>query len=132
MHKREFSFDTSYHSKDIEEKKEKPTMNRILAFLCLLLLEVHGFLPFHHQHGKAILLTHRAQDDNTASSKQQAASLEMDSNPCWEDLYDDDCVMTNAASARFVAADWIKSMPCGEGIQVSERTLECNDLATET
>jgi hypothetical protein len=40
-------------------------------------------------------------------------------NPCWEDFYDDDCVMSNAAAAGYVAAQWIKSMPCGQGIEVS-------------
>lgn len=40
-------------------------------------------------------------------------------NPCWEDFYDDDCVMTNAASAAFIAAEWIKGMPCAKGMEVS-------------
>jgi len=51
-----------------------------------------------------------------AVNSQKAS--DMDSNPCWEDLYDDDCVMENAAAAGFVAAQWIRSMPCGEGIAV--------------
>ena len=38
-------------------------------------------------------------------------------NPCWQDFYDDDCSMTNIAAAHFVAAEWIKSMPCGAGIE---------------
>jgi hypothetical protein len=42
---------------------------------------------------------------------------EMDSgNPCWEDLYDDDCAMSNAAAAAFVAGEWIKSLPCAKGL----------------
>jgi hypothetical protein len=39
-------------------------------------------------------------------------------NPCWQDLYDDDCSMTSVFSASFVASTWIKSMPCGAGIEV--------------
>ncbi|EEC43241.1 predicted protein [Phaeodactylum tricornutum CCAP 1055/1] len=38
-------------------------------------------------------------------------------NPCWEDLYDDDCVMSNAAAANFVASKWIKGLPCGQGLE---------------
>jgi hypothetical protein len=45
---------------------------------------------------------------------------EMDSdNPCWEDFYDDDCAMTNSAAATFVAGEWIKSLPCAKGLEVS-------------
>lgn len=39
-------------------------------------------------------------------------------NPCWQDLYDDDCSMASIAGASFVASKWIKSMPCGAGIEV--------------
>lgn len=45
---------------------------------------------------------------------------EMSENPCWQDLYDDDCSMSNAAAASFIAAKWIKSMPCGAGLEVRE------------
>lgn len=44
--------------------------------------------------------------------------IEMDGNPCWEDIYDDDCTMSNVFGASFVAADWIKTMPCAQGIEV--------------
>jgi hypothetical protein len=45
---------------------------------------------------------------------------EMDSgNPCWEDFYDDDCAMSNVAAAAFVAGEWIKSLPCAKGLEVS-------------
>jgi len=43
--------------------------------------------------------------------------------PCWLNIYDDDCSMTSAASANFVAGNWIKSMPCGEGIEVGDQQL---------
>jgi hypothetical protein len=45
--------------------------------------------------------------------------MENGDNPCWQDLYDDDCSMESVYSASFVAAKWIKSMPCGAGIEVS-------------
>ena len=39
-------------------------------------------------------------------------------NPCWEDIFDDDCAMSNVYAASFVAAEWIKSMPCASGLEV--------------
>lgn len=39
-------------------------------------------------------------------------------NPCWQDIYDEDCSMDNAYAASFVASEWLKKMPCGEGIEV--------------
>lgn len=54
-----------------------------------------------------------------AEKEPENKAVEMgNGNPCWEDLYDDDCAMTNAAAASFVAAEWVKSMPCGAGIEV--------------
>lgn len=47
-------------------------------------------------------------------------SAELETNdPCWQTMLDDDCSMGNIYSANFVASKWIKSMPCGEGIEVS-------------
>jgi hypothetical protein len=51
---------------------------------------------------------------------------EMDSdNPCWEDFYDDDCAMSNIAAAAFVAGEWIKSLPCAKGLEVSLPVSVC-------
>merc|ERR1711935_1296724 len=36
---------------------------------------------------------------------------------CWQDIYDDDCGMGTMYSGHFVAKDWIKSMPCGKGME---------------
>mmetsp|Transcript_14395 Transcript_14395/g.21240 ORF Transcript_14395/g.21240 Transcript_14395/m.21240 type:complete len:116 (+) Transcript_14395:72-419(+) len=38
-------------------------------------------------------------------------------DPCWQDVYDDDCSFSTVFSAGFVASDWIKSMPCGQGVE---------------
>jgi hypothetical protein len=40
-------------------------------------------------------------------------------NPCWQDLYDDDCSMDVVYGASFVASEWIKKMPCAAGVEVS-------------
>ena len=39
-------------------------------------------------------------------------------NPCWQSIYDDDCAMEYVAAAHYKASEWIKSMPCGQGIKV--------------
>jgi hypothetical protein len=49
------------------------------------------------------------------------AVTEFSRDPCWEDIYDDDCVMSSVAAASFVAGEWIKRMPCAAGLEV------CND-----
>jgi hypothetical protein len=48
----------------------------------------------------------------------KSAELET-TDPCWQTMLDDDCSMGNIYAANFVASKWIKSMPCGEGIEVS-------------
>jgi hypothetical protein len=54
---------------------------------------------------------------------------EQTEDPCWQDLYDDDCSMSSVYSASFVAGKWIKSMPCASGLDevryyYSERATE--------
>jgi hypothetical protein len=41
------------------------------------------------------------------------------SNPCWQDIYDEDCTMDSIFSAGFVPSEWIKQLPCGAGMEVS-------------
>ena len=49
-------------------------------------------------------------------------------NPCWQDLYDDDCSMDSIYAASFVASKWIKSMPCGAGIEVRQSAMLRSEL----
>ena len=49
------------------------------------------------------------------------------SDPCWGTMLDDDCSMGNIYAANFVASKWIKSMPCGEGIEVSFHVVPLAD-----
>ena len=39
-------------------------------------------------------------------------------NPCWQDLYDDDCSMDMVYQASFVASHWLKGLPCAAGLEV--------------
>lgn len=84
-------------------------------YLLLALVPVYGWLPTSRRYGhqRRTLVTRWV--DTKDKTTQDAGQ---DANPCWEELYDDDCVMENAAAASFIAAKWIKSMPCGEGVQV--------------
>lgn len=45
-------------------------------------------------------------------------SDEFEDNPCWQNIYDDDCAMSMANLAFFKASVWVKGMPCAEGIEV--------------
>ena len=42
----------------------------------------------------------------------------VDDDPCWEEIFDDDCAMSSVYASAFVAANWIKRMPCAAGIEV--------------
>eukprot|EP01084_Bolivina_argentea_P000390 740_1 len=37
-------------------------------------------------------------------------------DPCWQDIWNYDCAMSNVYSAAFVANDWLNSMPCAAGL----------------
>jgi hypothetical protein len=62
-------------------------------------------------------------DDSTPATKQQETD-----DPCWQNLLDDDCSMGNIYAANFVAGKWIKSMPCGEGIEASHLNCSSNGI----
>lgn len=47
------------------------------------------------------------------------AKSESTNDPCWQDLSDDDCAMEKIYASHFVASEWIKSMPCASGLEVS-------------
>ena len=53
------------------------------------------------------------------SSQPADNGLTETDNPCWQDIWNYDCAMSNIYSASFIAKDWIKSMPCAMGIAVS-------------
>lgn len=53
------------------------------------------------------------------SEIQVSPELDTYDDPCWQNMLDDDCSMGNIYAANFVASKWIKSMPCGEGIEAS-------------
>mmetsp|Transcript_39775 Transcript_39775/g.44534 ORF Transcript_39775/g.44534 Transcript_39775/m.44534 type:complete len:151 (-) Transcript_39775:385-837(-) len=54
---------------------------------------------------------------SSSSSSQEEEEEEDPScqSPCWQDIYDADCTM-DSFSARFVASDWIKELPCVQGL----------------
>jgi len=38
-------------------------------------------------------------------------------NPCWQDLYDEDCTMESLFAANYKAGEWIKRLPCAQGME---------------
>lgn len=70
--------------------------------------------------GKRSLLLLLRSSSSSDNSQEDHVHLGLDpENPCWQDIADNDCALSTAYSASFVAKKWIKSMPCAEGIAVS-------------
>jgi hypothetical protein len=93
---------------------------RVRTESILTMVVVVGFLLSEKAFG---LLAPRS-NMRTASPlymSDSPAVTEFSRDPCWEDIYDDDCVMSSVAAASFVAGEWIKRMPCAAGLEV------CND-----
>eukprot|EP00934_Nitzschia_sp_Nitz4_P005269 Nitzschia sp. Nitz4//scaffold128_size63911//45439//45903//NITZ4_006224-RA/size63911-snap-gene-0.61-mRNA-1//1//CDS//3329534847//5259//frame0 len=55
-----------------------------------------------------------------ARSRSLFAQSEEADTPCWQTLGDEDCSMDNTYAASFVASEWLKDMPCAEGIEDCE------------
>jgi hypothetical protein len=89
-------------------------MNATTLFFLLALTQCAAWIPNRQRVSLLTPPLHFSAVDKDPSSDN--------GNPCWEDIYDSDCPMENMFSASFVAADWIKSMPCGAGIEVSPQT----------
>jgi len=84
-----------------------------LSSLSLLLLAPsQAWIQQRHHHSTA------AASPLRSSGKGGGEAVQTD-DPCWQNMLDDDCSMGDVYSSSFVAAKWIKSMPCGEGIEVS-------------
>lgn len=54
---------------------------------------------------------------STTLFEKMQGEMQSGDNPCWQDIYDDDCSMESVYAASFVASKWIKSMPCAAGIE---------------
>jgi hypothetical protein len=55
--------------------------------------------------------------DDSFIRNSQAVGDKTD-QPCWQDIWSYDCAMSNAYSAAFVPAEWIKKLPCALGLAV--------------
>mmetsp|Transcript_28804 Transcript_28804/g.43503 ORF Transcript_28804/g.43503 Transcript_28804/m.43503 type:complete len:129 (-) Transcript_28804:413-799(-) len=76
----------------------KSTFATILLFLAY---NSDAFYASRESNSRALLTQHFSSPED----------------PCWQDVYDDDCSMSTVFSAGFVASKWIKSMPCGQGLR---------------
>lgn len=89
---------------------------KLSLFSLTLLMPVSAWIQNRRQSFPVTFLRLSKKDTPTTQTTTE-------DDPCWQDLYDEDCSMDKAYAATFVAADWIKSMPCGEGIEVRATRL---------
>lgn len=100
-------------------------MKVFLATLICLSAPAHAWVSSQERVSKFAFALRSSESDEGVPATVQ---LETE-NPCWEEFYDDDCAMRNIYSANFVASKWIKSMPCGEGIEVRRPDLTTRHCA---
>lgn len=92
-------------------------MTKIGSFLLLAScahgwIEHKSFLTSRRQILRPVTFLSADSDSDAATDTE---------NPCWQDLYDDDCGMDSVYGASFVAKEWIKKLPCAKGVEVSLR-----------
>ncbi len=73
---------------------------------------------------RMLVLVGNGNNDGKPDDAEEHVHLGLDpQNPCWQDIADEDCALSTAYSASFIAKDWIQSMPCAEGIAVCTKYL---------
>jgi hypothetical protein len=83
--------------------------------LCWIILPTSSSIG---ERGIALLVGRHKNNDPPEHEDHVHLGLDPQ-NPCWQDIADEDCALSTAYSASFIAKDWIQSMPCAEGIAVS-------------
>ena len=94
-----------------ESKRTNSSPGKMISHLILLLLLCLTVASSWTTTRRSRL---RANPLFVSSSTEEQETNE--GNPCWQDIYDDDCSMSNIFAAHFVASEWIKTMPCAMGI----------------
>jgi len=95
--------------------RNPPTMTKFLTITVALLLSAAPAAAWFAERPRLTPTSLRATPDELASAQSH---LEDDS-PCWQDMMDGDCNMSNIFASSFVAKDWVKSLPCAAGVEVS-------------
>jgi hypothetical protein len=107
--------DVKEHQNKLTNNPNSPqstmAMKRHLLLVSIVLSVAYGWMPQHVTPRTFVRL-----ENGKDGPGDTASSTDM-TNPCWQDFYDEDCE-SNFAAASFVAAKWIKGMPCGAGIEV--------------
>jgi len=105
-------------------REHSTTMSKVflLSIALLLVSTSRGWVQqsaqnvaFQRHHTRRAMM---ADDKKKGGDDAPTTGVETD-DPCWQNMLDDDCSMGNIYASNFVAAEWIKSMPCGQGIEVS-------------
>ena len=110
------------HCNSIIEHSNTMSKVFLLSIAILLVSTSRGWVQqsaqnvaFQHHNTRRDMM---ADDKKKGGDDAPPAGVETD-DPCWQNMLDDDCSMGNIYASNFVAAEWIKSMPCGQGIEVS-------------
>jgi hypothetical protein len=105
------------HTIKFKQDTTTPNMQRIIAFLFVVVPSTFGWMePQQHRLGNIVSQQQQQQ------RPFQLPTLASSPNPCWQDLYDDDCAMEDLFQARYVASEWIKKLPCAAGVEVRNET----------
>lgn len=87
-----------------------PTIALLLSFAC------HAWSPVAYKQAPLDLFM--SSTGIPSEMDDGYWSDEFEDDPCWQNIYDDDCAMSNANLAFFKASVWVKGMPCAKGIEV--------------
>lgn len=83
----------------------------VLAAIVVASNVAHAFSPVPVDRRSSITVTLTTTVLASSSSPE---------NPCWQDLYDEDCTMETLFAANYVAGEWIKKLPCAQGMEVCQ------------
>lgn len=88
--------------------------------IILSVVPVSAFVAFPKPFAQKLRLRPSQMSAETTDDSAEHEDFESvldNTHACWQDMYDDDCGMGTIYAASFVAKDWIKSMPCGKGVE---------------
>ena len=110
-----------YSTSEPSQRKKFMNMLRYTSLFLLLSMSSAFRVPNHAMMARRTGTAIRSESTNTDSSSSEHYETYTDGtvNPCWQDIYDADCNMDSIFTARFVASEWIKGLPCGSGMEVS-------------
>mmetsp|Transcript_15937 Transcript_15937/g.30065 ORF Transcript_15937/g.30065 Transcript_15937/m.30065 type:complete len:130 (-) Transcript_15937:421-810(-) len=86
-------------------------IHTFFLYLCLMLLAV----TIDAWVSPVVSTSSHSRTVHLSTRTATARDTDID-NLSWQDIWNYDCAMSNIYSAAFVAADWVKSLPCASGL----------------